>query len=195
MPSRSSQFSTVEYITLKKRKKIQKNPSYLKYAVIKSHSAFHLNVRSTTSQGALTMLYTVFHVLIMFCFFRFVLYQMSKNMNRRIFYMFLVRLASVPEPTACNISSRDHVLKRANRMQVYLTGIISQQLITCCRSACNISSMDYLFQNIFRWGRKKMFLCVFAKARSSEEFDQFPRKNCAKIQIFYAEITKKGTDS
>ncbi len=126
-------------------------------------------------------------------FFRFVLYQMSKNMNRRIFYMFLVRLASVPEPAACNISSRDHVFKqkflsqpdaktvhhpgmisqqlrkcnppaislpgimcsnknsRANRMQLYHPGIIfiSQQLITCWRSACNISSRDHVFKQKF----------------------------------------------
>jgi hypothetical protein len=38
---------------------------------------------------------------------RFVLYQMSKNMNRRLFYMFLVRLASAPRQTANQLQIRN----------------------------------------------------------------------------------------
>ncbi len=129
----------------------------------------------------LYVVYCMVHVLKICYFLRFVLYQMSKNMNRRIFFMFLVRLASVPEPAACNISSRDHVLKRANRMQVYLTGIISQQLITCWRSACNISPMNCLFQKkfrvIFAFSWKKMCMNHLPKETICENEKLFPHKS------------------
>ncbi len=121
-------------------------------------------------KALLLCLYCIVHVLKICYFFRFVLYQMSKNMNRRIFYMFLVRLASVPEPAACNISSRDHVFKHTIleptgcKYSTSSGNCISKTTVKCWWSACNISSMDCLFQNIIRVRSKLNWFLYFRES-------------------------------
>ena len=45
------------------------------------------------------------------CVCRFVLYQMSKNMNRRLFFMFVTKLAKVPRSEILNLLPQIRVVK------------------------------------------------------------------------------------
>ena len=45
------------------------------------------------------------------CLSRFVLYQMSKNMNRRLFFMFVTKLAKVPRSEILNLLPQIRVVK------------------------------------------------------------------------------------